>query len=222
MNLYLDESGECSFSPNSAFKHFLVTILSVDSSKINDVKKCIKRHNAKIIRSGWDKNEEIKAAKLILNKKFGPAPIKQVLNILTNIDTLEVSYIIINKDKITNPSFRNAPYGVGYNYFTGIILSEVIFGGGFHNIHLNFDRRNKETHHNKHFREYLETKIYGKALERNIPVKLSITANDSHKCHGLAAVDYFSWSIYRIFEYGDDSFFRLFTKKLKIRREWYT
>jgi len=81
--------------------------------------------------------------------------------------------------------------------------------------------KNKETHENKHFREYLETKVAGTALERGIDVNLTIQGLNSKESYGLLAVDYFSWSIFRKFEYNDNRFFELFKHKLKRRREWY-
>ncbi len=221
MNLFLDESGECSFSAKSAYTHFLITIVSIDPSKLNKLKNSIKRQNARIIKNGWDKTREIKAYELYKNKKFGPSAIYKMLKTLTKIESLEVSYIVVNKEKITNESFRKASYGIGYNYFTGVLVSELIFEDAFHKVHLIYDKKNKETHENKHFREYLETKIFGNALEKDISVDLLIEGHDSHNCYGLTAVDYFCWSIFRKFEHGDVTFFKLFTDKLKRRREWY-
>ena len=105
-----------------------------------------------------------------------------------------------------------------------ILLIIPIFsstGAQNHNVNIIYDPRNKETHQKKHFREYLETRILGNALENEVDISLSITSEDSSKCYGLLAVDYFSWSIFRKFEYGDDSYFSLIQDKLKRRREWY-
>ena len=146
---------------------------------------------------------------------------KQVVSSLVSIPSLEVSYLIVNKRRIQNQSFKNAAYGIGYNYFSGVLLSELVFQDSFHNVNIIYDPRNKETHQKKHFREYLETRILGNALENEVDISLSITSEDSSKCYGLLAVDYFSWSIFRKFEYGDDSYFSLIQDKLKRRREWY-
>ena len=68
-HLFLDESGECSFTEMSNFKHFLITILSVDTSEVNKVKNCLRRKTASFIKKGWDKSKEIKAYEIY--KKFG-------------------------------------------------------------------------------------------------------------------------------------------------------
>lgn len=222
MNLFLDESGECSFSSRSASKHFVITILSIEDNYLKRLKNTIKRYNAGIINAGWNKTKEIKASKINSSRRFGQVAIRRIIEKLIGIDSLEVSYIVVNKDRMTYPPFRNSPYGIPYNYFTGLLLSELIFYDNIHDVHLIYDKRNKETHSNRHFREYLVTKIHGNAFEQNIEVRLQIEGQESHRCYGLAAVDYFSWAIYRKFEYDDPSFFRLFAQKIKRRREWYT
>ncbi len=219
--VFLDESGECSFSHSSIYRHFLITILSIDDSEMNIIKKKLKREFAHIIKNGWDKTKEIKASDLYRNKKFGAESVKKILKSLIEIKSIEFSYIIVNKEEITNVSFRNASYGIGYNYFTGVILSELIFQDGFHNIHLIYDLRNKETHQKRHFKQYLETKIYGMALESGIPVEMKIEGLISRYNYGLQAVDFCSWAIYRKFEYNDDKFYDLLKEKMKIRSEWY-
>lgn len=219
--LFQDESGDCSFSQNSCYRHFVITFLSIDPTQLNKLKRRLKRKFKSFIKKGWNKSEEFKASSLNRDVRFGKSAVSSVLNNLVIIPSLEISYIAINKEKITNQSFRQAPYGPAYNYFTGLLLSEMMFCDGMSDIHLVYDKRNKETHTNKHYREYLETIIFGKALENNANVNLHIEGGESHKFYGLLAVDYFSWALFRKFEYKDDSFFNLFKKKLKRRREWY-
>lgn len=219
--LFLDESGECSFSEKSIYKHFLITILSVDALRANQIKKCLKRKFASFVRRGWPKGKELKASELYRDMRFGALAVVNVLQSLARVSSLETSYIVVNKDKIRHESFRKAPYGIGYNYFTNVLLSELIFQEGFHSIHLIYDVRNKETHQKRHFKEHLETSILGAALEKDIQVKFTVQGTDSSSCYGLLAVDFFSWAIFRKFEHGDDRFYKLFLHRLKRRREWY-
>lgn len=218
-HLFLDESGECSFARTSDYKHFLITILSVDTSEVNKIKNCLRRKTASFIKKGWDKSKEIKASKIY--NKFGEKGITDVILSLIKINSLEISYIIVNKDKINNLSFRNASYGIPYNYFTGVLLSELIFYDEFYDVYLIFDKRNKETHQNKYFTEYLETNIFGKALEKEINIDFHLEGLDSQDVYGLKAVDFFCWSVFRKFEYSDNRFFNIILEKLKRRREWY-
>jgi len=217
----MDQSAECSFSERSRYKHFLITILSITPDDLKKLKSRLKKQIGKWICDGWNKDAEPKAFELYKNKKFGSKAMESVLNKLTDIPSLEISYIIINKQKIKHEAFRNASYGTAYNYFTGILLSHLVFDDGFTEFYLIYDRRNKETHENKHFREYLETKLLGTALEKEIDVKHKIEGYNSSTSYGLLAVDYFSWSIFRMFEHADSRFYKVFEKKLKRRREWY-
>ena len=219
--LFLDESGECSFSSSSQYKHFLITILSINAVDITKLKRRLQRAFASFIKSGWDKRRELKAAEVYKNRKFGPKSITDILQVMIPIESLRISYLVVRKEGITYPSFRSASYGIGYNYFTGTLLSELVFTDNMHELQLIYDRRNKESHPNKHFREYLETKIYGTALEQNIDVNMTIQGDDSQKSYGLRGLDYFCWSIFRKFESGDDSYYRLFKHKLLRKREWY-
>lgn len=219
--LFLDESGECSFSQDSCYTHFLITIISLDASMTNELRKRLRRKFADFVRNGWSKTREPKAYEIFKHRRFGAEAISSVLSTLMEVSTLEVSYIVVNKDKITHRSFRNAAYGTGYNYFTGLLLSELVLDDGFRNAHLIYDKKNKETHANRPFKEYLETKVVGAALERNIDIELVIEGEESQRSYGLLAVDYFSWAIYRKFEYGDSRFYDLLQDRLKRRREWH-
>jgi hypothetical protein len=145
----------------------------------------------------------------------------KVLVTLARIPSLEVSYIVINKHAINSQSFKNAPYGIADNYFAGVLLSEIIFQDGFHNTQVIYDIRNKETHQKRHFREHLETNVLGAALEKGVEVEFSIDGRESSHCYGLGAADFFSWSIFRRFEYDDPQFFYLIAHRLRRRRQWY-
>lgn len=217
--LYLDESGDISFSSASICTHFVITVLSFDPLQTGEVKNRLKREHRKFIRSGWPKGREFKA--YTLYDTFGSGAIDRMLTTLVSVPSLNVNYIVIKKPNITNQSFRTAPYGTAYNYFAGVLLSEMVFDDGLQNVHLVYDLRNKETHQKKHFREYLETKIFGTALERRVNANITMEGGQSHKHYGLMAVDYFSWAIFRKFERGESRFFDIFKGVVKRRREWY-
>ena len=219
--LFLDESGDCSFSQESTCKHFVIAIVSIDPQHSNKIKNRLKRKFASFIKKGWNKDKELKAYSLCRYRRFGRNAVASILQTLITIPSLEINYIAVNKNKITNQSFRQAPYGTAYNYFSGTLLSEMMFQDGLHDISLIYDMRNKETHENKHFREYLETKIVGKAFENDTNVNILIKGGLSHQHYGLLAVDYFSWAIFRKFEHKDNSFFHLFERKVRRKREWY-
>ena len=221
LHLFLDESGECSFSQNSKYEHFLITIISIDVSEYATLKNNLKRQFAYFIRNGWDKAKEIKASELYKDRRFGTSAVLRVMNTLMQLSSIKISYLVVNKNNIKHKAFRDAPYGIGYNYFTGVLLSELVFQDNICDFQLTYDEKNKETHPNKRFVEYLQTKIYGSALELDRGVAFTLCRGKSHESYGLRAVDFICWSIFRKFEYSDTRFFNVFSQNILRRREWY-
>ncbi len=221
LHLFLDESGECSFSQSSRYKHFLITIIAIDDSELTTLKDKLKRQFAYFIRNGWDKTKEIKASELYKNRRFGASAVFRVLNALKQLNSIKISYLVINKNNIKHQAFRDAPYGIGYNYFTGVLLSELVFQDNICDFQLTYDEKSKETHTNKRFEEYLQTEIYGSALEFDTNVAFTLRRGKSHEVYGLRAVDFICWSIFRKFEYSDTRFFNVFSQNILRGREWY-
>ena len=136
------------------------------------------------------------------------------------LNSIKISYLVVNKNNIKHQAFRDAPYGIGYNYFTGVLLSELVFQDNICYFQLTYDEKSKETHPNRRFAEYL-TKIYGSALELDTNVAFTLSRGKSHESYGLRAVDFICWSIFRKFEYSDTRFFNVFSQNILRRREWY-
>jgi len=221
LHLFLDESGECSFSQNSAYKHFVITIISIDDSEFTTLKDKLKRQFAYFIRNGWDKAKEIKASELYKDRRFGASAVFRVLSALMQLNSIKISYLVVNKNNIKHQAFRDAPYGIGYNYFTGVLLSELVFQDNICDFQLTYDEKSKETHPNRRFVEYLQTKIYGSAFELDRNVAFTLRRGKSREAYGLRAVDFICWSIFRKFEYNDTRFFNVFSQNILRRREWY-
>ena len=229
---YSDESGESSFSQKSHFKHFVFCALTVGENGNNKIKNILKRKRAELLGKGLPPEIELKANILngirknayipgeVKNKIDGPEIIKELITKIVRVCSPRIDYITVNKDKITNNSLRNAPYGIAYNYFSGLILAPLCIELG--EVALIIDQRNKELHHKKHFDGYLNTKILELCVEKDISrMDISILHGDSKIIPGLQAVDLFSWSIFRKFEYGDETFFNIFKHVIKSRREWW-
>ena len=140
---------------------------------------------------------------------------------LADVAPLQISYLVVNKDRITSQSLREAEYGIRYNYFTGVLLSEMVFEDSLSSIFLTYDLRNKETHEKRRFKEYLATKLLEGSIEREVEIEFDAEGLESHQSYGLMAVDFFSWALYRKFEYGDRRFASRFSGKILRRCEWY-
>jgi hypothetical protein len=193
----------------------------IDDSEFTILKGKLKRQFAYFIRNGWDKTKEIKASELYKDIRFGASAVFRVLNALMQLNSIKISYLVVNKNNIKHQAFRDAPYGIGYNYFTGVLLSELVFQDNICDFQLTYDEKNKETHPNRRFVEYLQTKIYGSAFELDRNVAFTLKRGRSHESYGLRAADFICWSIFRKFEYSDNRFFDVFSQKILRRREWY-
>lgn len=221
-NLFLDESGETCFKETSDYKHFLITIVYVNNSDGNKIKSYLKRCFVEnFYNKGWNKNEELKAVSVYKNEKYGSDGIIKVIESLVKINSLQINYIIVNKTNIKSQNLKDASYGIAYNYFTGHLLEDLIFNGKLHKVNLIYDKRNKETHKNMPFQEYLKTHILRLSVEKDLDITLLFDGKDSRDCFGLKAADFLSWSIYRRFELKDDRFFKLIANKIGKKHEWY-
>lgn len=219
--MFLDESGDCSFSDTSIAEHFVITVVTVNKYEMKKIKNHLKRVFVDIYSAGWNKSREVKAYDIFNDRKFGQPWFEKIFGCLTNIGSLKVNYIVVRKKGLESETFKKAPYGIAYNYFTGRLLSELIFEDKIYSANLTFDKRNKETHDNKPFKEYLLTQINGKAFEEGLDVEFVLRPEDSQFCYGLIAADFFSWGIFRKIEYGDETYFDLFSSKIHRRQEWY-
>jgi len=220
-HLYLDESGESCLKDSSAYTHFLLTVLFVKNHDSKKFKNKLKRVFATFINKGWDRNKEIKAFDLFRDRRYGKAAVEEVIKAILDIKSLKINYIVVNKPKIKSESLRTAPYGIVYNYFTGILLSEMVCFDGINDINLTYDVRNKETHGHLAFNEYLHTHIVGKAFEAKREVNFAKRGVESSECYGIMATDFISWGIFRKYEYNDDYFYKLMKHKFARRKRWY-
>jgi hypothetical protein len=230
--IFCDESGEASFSQNTAYEHFSICTITVSGDKISKIKNTMKRKKTILYKLGWPKQIEIKASILhglkrnkqipqtVKEKIDGDQFIKDVLLTLKNSCSPRVDYIAVKKGGLTDDAFRRAPYGITYNFYAGKILVPLILE--YRDCHLTVDKRNKEMHHQKYFTGYIETKARGDAFEKGIDVtSIEIKHGESDIEYGLQAVDFFSWSIYRKISYKDLRFLELFKDLVRIKEEWY-
>lgn len=229
--IYCDESGDSSFSEKSRHNIFSICALTVEENKKNKIKNTMSRKKAKLYKAGWPKNIEIKASVLhnLKLQKNLPENIKKtisgddfIIEILTSLKNAclpRIDYIAVKKDKMTDNSFRNAPYGIVYNFYAGKILVPLVCA--CESCFLTVDKRNKEVHTLRHFDGYIETRIREEAFNKGIKVDFQIEHGESHVISGLQAVDFFSWAVYRKIAYNDTRFFTIFKDKVKIKEEWY-
>lgn len=227
MNIYLDESGEFGFHPEST-KICVIALLATEKPKT--ITNLIRKFNGEVIKAGWPRNIEIKAStlyrarwdlripKTFQYKKDTKPLIVKILRKLAK-QNIVIDAIIVNKEKI-NKELRETPYGILYNYYAGRILIPRAIKA--EKVHIFIDKRNKEEHNLLHFDGYIETNIYKKAIEKGRTIRnLEIKHVFSHEQKGIQAVDYLCWSIFRYYEHKDYGFYKIIKDKISNKQRWY-
>lgn len=190
--------------------------------------KVIRTFEKKLLKNGWPKQVEIKAAHIFRTRfmknipstykyKNNPTPLlREVLTKLSNCD-IEVDYISVKKEKLSD-SLKAAPFGIVYNYLAGQLLSARFKSSA--KVHLIVDAQNKEVHSGKHFDGYIETKAFESSPNIRL---LQIEHLDSHRDRRLRAVDYFAWAVFRKYEHNDERFYNVIRGKLNINncKAWF-
>lgn len=230
-HIFLDESGEISFSARSSYEHFALTTLKVSEANLKPMKNVIKSVKGALHKRGWPRELEIKAYNLhgLHKNPRIPANLQSAIvgdDLITNILARlcrscnpEIDYIVIRKNGLTSTSFRAANSSIAYNYFAGKVLSRPVKESG--NCRMCPDPRNKETHSKKRFKEYICTKLHEEAFDQGRNLTVTVQSPPSHLEPGLQAVDFFAWSVFRKYEYGDDRFYEIFKNKIAERKTWY-
>lgn len=229
--IYCDESGESSFSEKSACECFVITALTIEVEKKKALQKALKRKFGKLIDKGWPKDLEIKASILhgikwepkipqeLKDLLDGDKYIEEILDLICNSCDPRIDFFAVRKDKILSPYFREAPYGIAYNFFAGKLLIKII--EQLKDCHLIMDQRNKETHNKQRFDDYIKTMLLQTMIDKKDNISLNIDHLDSFKVFGLRAVDFFSWSIYRFVEAKDNRFIKIIESRIKEAIRWY-
>lgn len=227
MIIYLDESGQTTgFGKQGSSRTFNIAMIVCNES--DGIRRVIKAFEKSLIRHGWPKDIEIKASSLFdarrnpripTSFKYKHDAVTPLTSILTKLSScqIEVDYISVKKERLTE-NLKTAPFGIIYNYLAGEVLKYRLANSI--QVRLIVDAQNTEVHVGKHFNGYIETVAFqvNETLRR-----FNIQHLESHKVAGLRAVDYFSWSVFRKFEFGDSRFYDLFENSLNRGncQEWF-
>jgi len=122
-HVFMDESGDLGVGVGSDY--LVMAFLSPESRK--NLNKQIKNFNAHLIRNGWNKALEIKAANLWHAPKsadlsdqfrYKKDPAEAIRNVLTAIAQLDgyIEYVCVKLDTLSE-GLRSAPEGILYNHF---------------------------------------------------------------------------------------------------------
>jgi hypothetical protein len=240
-HVFMDESGDLGVGVGSAY--LIVAFLSPESGKA--LNKKIKNFNAHLIRNGWNRNSEIKAASLwyapknadiSVQFKYKTDPSTPIELVLTEIASLDgyIEYVCVKLDTLS-AGLRTAPDAILYNYFSWQLLKGPLCH--FPAVELFTDRRNRETHKLLKFDGYLEGKTgIDRAEKGKPPIDLHIhhfhwKSADEFKAdqraqvefgvRGIEAADFVCWAIKRKFENADDRWYSLIERRVKWKQHLY-
>lgn len=203
--IFLDESGDLGFNFKKAgtSKIFIVTLLFVDENK-KAIEKIVKNTHAEL-------NKSIKRRVGVLhatNEK--PTTRQRLLRRLAEKGDCKIMMIYLNKDKVFTKLQDEKQ--VLYNYVTNILLDRIYTKKVVptdKEIELIASRRETNKFFNDNFKTYLCQKITGK---HHCKIKVSVKTPSEEKI--LQAVDFVSWALFRKYEKGDDSYYKIIKSKI--------
>lgn len=196
--IFLDESGDLGFNFNKkrTTKYFVITLLFVDNKR--QIEKVVKS-----IHRGIREKHTMKSGILHAYKEESITRLRFCKRILTK--DCKVMTIYLNKRKVYT-RLQNEKI-ILYNYVTNILLDRImtkkLINKG-QKINLIASRRETNKFLNLNFKKYLEQQILNK---HNIIVQVDIKTPFQEKA--LQAVDMISWPIFRKYEYGDDTYYKI-------------
>lgn len=196
--IFLDESGDLGFNfkKKKTSKFFVVTVLFVEQKR--PIEKLIRK-----VHAGLRKKYKIRTSVLHAAKE---EPIN-IVRICRGLEEKNCRLMTIYLDKSKVYTKLRDEKHVLYNYIVNILLDRIMNRrlisrkGG---VVLIASKRETNKFLNQNFQDYLRRQIKSNHL---VDLKVEIKTSSEEKC--LQAADIASWSIFRKYEYGDDSYYQI-------------
>lgn len=197
-HIFLDESGDLGFNfkKKRTSKFFVVTILFVEQKR--SIEKLIRK-----VHSGLRKKHRIRTSTLHASKEE-PVTIMRICRGLAE-KNCKVMTIFLDKSKVYT-NLRDEKH-VLYNYIVNILLDRIMnrrFVSQNDATILVASKRETNKFLNQNFHDYLHRQMIQK---HGAELRIEIKTPAEEKC--LQAVDVASWSIFRKYQYGDDSYYQV-------------
>lgn len=205
--IFLDESGNLGFdfTKKKTSKYFVITFLFI---KNEEDKKSTGKIVKKIFKSFTKK--EIKYHYGILHA-YKEKPQTRI-NLLKRLNLQDVSVIAIYLNKSKVYTKLQDEKQVLYNYVANILLDRVFTKKLIplkDKISLIASRRETNKFLNANFCNYLQNKVKNK---HKLDIKIQIKTPFEEKC--LQVVDCACWSIFKKYEFGDESYYNIFKDRI--------
>lgn len=197
----MDESGNLGFdfTKKGTTSYFLVTFLFAERKRA--IEKCVRK-----VHRGLKK--KYKKVGILHAYKEEPVTRRRLLSLLSEKDC-KIMTILLNKRKVYT-KLQNEK-SVLYNYVTNILLDRIFSKRILTGASYQIIASRKETNRflNQNFKFYLSSQV---ALNHEVDIEIYIKTPSEEKC--LQAVDFVSWAIFRKYEYGDESYYKIIKDKI--------
>lgn len=198
--IFLDESGDLGFDfkKKKTSKFFVITFLFSRDKRI--LEKMVKN-----IFKGFSKLEVKNHHGVLHAFKEAPRTRQKLLNRFREKGVSNVIVIYLNKKKVYTR--LQDEKSVLYNYVTNILLDRVCTKKLIpidEKISLIASRRETNKFLNQNFTAYLKNQV-----KNNHKLDIDIEIKSPTQEKSLQVVDMLSWSIFRKYEHGDESYYNL-------------
>lgn len=194
IHIYLDESGDLGFNPNSS-NHIVIALLITNSPF--RIERCIKKIRKRKLKKKLKELPEIK-----FNKSSDHIREKTITCIAK--ENIEIAYIVLDKNCV-NPTRQNHKQKI-YNFITGYLMRSLPYGNTA-NLKLIVDKRISNKVIRADFDQYIKQKA---------AFKVDITHENSEYNKCLQATDFIAGAIFRKYESSDSRFYDLIKDRIKI------
>ena len=198
--IFLDESGDLGFDfkKKKTSKFFVITFLFAKDKKV--VERMVKK-----VFKGFSKLEVKNHHGVLHAYKETPRTRQKLLNMVRENNTSNVIVIYLNKRKVY--SKLQDEKQVLYNYVTNILLDRVCTKKLIpidEKISLVASRRETNKFLNQNFTAYLKNQV-----RNNHKLDIDIEIKSPTQEKSLQVVDMLSWSVFRKYEHGDESYYNI-------------
>jgi hypothetical protein len=201
--IFLDESGDLGFNKakQRTSKYFIITFLFTEEKR--PIEKVVRTTHASLKKQHKQKGGTLHC----YHEK--PATRTRMLNKLSQKD-LKIMTVYLNKEKVYTKLHKEKD--VLYNFVTNILLDRICTKKLIpknEKICLIASRKETNKFLNENFKNYLTDQV-----RNNHKLDIEVEIKTPHEEKSLQAVDFLSWSIFRKYEYDDESYYEIIKEKI--------
>jgi len=203
--IFMDESGDLGFNfkKKKTSEYFVITFIFTKN------KEPLERIVKKTFR-GFTKNETRRHGGVLHAYKESPKTRKKILGLFHEKKIADVITIYLDKKKVYTKLHDEKH--VLYNYVTNILLDRVCTKKLIptdEKIKIIASRRETNKFLNSNFSSYIKNQAKN---NHKLDIEINIMSPSQEK--GLQIADFISWSIFRKYEHGDDSYYNLIKQEI--------